>query len=106
MANMTTSESQIQPTTSSAVALVLRRSGILTGSRPLHEGVRVRSAAGSPNKRDKVYIHIQIDFDQDHADEIADFVTDVLTTNGLVFQHAQDEEGYHRFIVLGRAVQN
>lgn len=81
---------------------MFKRANLHTISSRTKEGLYVSS--GDPNRRDKVSIHVQIDFDQELADEWAQEVRTVLDANGLVFKHYQNAEGYHRFVVLGRPI--
>lgn len=90
----------LTPTTSSALAQAFRREGIMTVPSRTREGVYV--TGGDPNRRGPVSVSVQIDNDQRHADHLADVVRDALDSNGLVFEHVQDDDGYHRFTVHGR----
>lgn len=90
----------VTPTTSSALALMFRRAGLITVPDRLREGVYV--TGGDPNRRGPVTVSVQIDNDQPNADAWAELIRETLDGKGLVFAHEQDAEGYHRFTVYGR----
>lgn len=89
------------PTTASALALVLRRAGLVTVASRQRSGIYVSGGAARRAGAYPVRIDIQIDYNQPLADRMADEVAAAL--EGYVFTRRVDVSGYHSFTVQGRA---